>query len=59
MKTLTDPGKGKTPVEARAARMAAWAKPAKQADRDKLRAERIAAYEEAHGKPLPKKEAKA
>lgn len=60
MKTLTDPGKaliaGKTPTKAQAtaARMTAWAKPAKQTDRDKLRAERIAAYEEAHGK-LPEK----
>ena len=58
--TLTDPGKipikGKAPtkLEARAARMGAWAKPAKQADRDKLRAERIAGYEAVHGK-LPTK----
>ena len=64
MPILTDPGKilvkGKPPtkLEARAARMGAWAKPAKQVDRDKLRAERIADYEKAHGK-MPVKTEKA
>jgi len=63
MPILTDPGKilvkGKAPtkLEARAARMGAWAKPAKAVDRDKLRAERIADYEAVHGK-LPTKEPK-
>jgi len=59
MSILADPGKipikGKAPtkLEARAARMGAWAKPAKAVDRDRLRAERVADYEKVHG-PLPK-----
>ena len=62
MPILTDPGKtliaGKQPTkpQATAARMAAWAKPAKQVDRDSLRAERIADYEAVHGK-MPTKAA--
>ncbi|MEN6533696.1 MAG: hypothetical protein ABFD89_08535 [Bryobacteraceae bacterium] len=61
---LTDPGKipikGKAPtkLEARAARMGAWAKPAQKVDRDKLRAERIADYTKAHGQPPTKPKAK-
>lgn len=49
MKTLTDPGKGKTEAQAKAARLAAWAKPKTKAERDKLRAQRVADYEEVHG----------
>lgn len=61
--TLTDPGKilvkGKAPtkLEARAARMAEWAKPAKAVDRDRLRDERIADYTKAHGQPPTKPKA--
>lgn len=64
MPILTDPGKipikgkAQTKLEARAARMGAWAKPAKQVDRDKLRAERIADYEAIHGK-MPERAVKA
>ena len=65
MPILTDPGKtpikGKAPtkLEARAARMGAWAKPAKAVDRDKLRAERVADYAKAHGQPPTKPNPKA
>ena len=54
MPKLTDPGKGKSHAAAKAARMTAWKKPAKKADQDKLRAERIAAWEEKHGTRLSK-----
>lgn len=60
---LTDPGKipikGKAPtkLEARAARMGAWAKPAKKVDQDALREARVAGYVAVHG-PLPKPKAK-
>ena len=49
---LTDPGKGKSRDAAKAARMSAWKKPAKKADQDKLRAERIAEWEAQNGRSL-------
>lgn len=45
-----DPGAGLPPEAAKALRKAAWKRPAKKADRDKLRAGRIAAAREAMGK---------
>lgn len=63
MPILTDPGKilvkGKPPtkLEARAARMGAWAKPAKKVDQDALREERIAEYTKVHGQPPTKPKA--
>ena len=48
MTKLTDPGAGLPPEAARQARMQAWKRPAKKTDRDKLRAERVAAWREAN-----------
>ena len=50
MTKLTDPGAGLAKEQAREARMREWKRPTKKADRDKLRAERIADAKEAMGK---------
>jgi hypothetical protein len=42
---LTDPGAGLPREQAREARKAAWKRPTRKQDRDKLRADRVAAWE--------------